>query len=136
MGEVLAEIVLKNGGDLVLARNGHIPEQDIRTMPVTAVVDTGTMTLVIGENLRKKLGLSIVCSRTATLAGGSKAACNVTEPVQIYWNDRTSSVQALVLSDDDEVLLGVIPLEEMDLVVDPANRKLIGAHGDIMICRV
>ena len=44
MGEVLAEIVLKNGGDIVLARNGHIPEQDIRSMPVTAVVDTGTMT--------------------------------------------------------------------------------------------
>jgi hypothetical protein len=28
------------------------------------------------------------------------------------------------------VLLGVYPLEEMDLMVDVVNQRLVGAHGD------
>ena len=136
MGEVSTEITLRNGGDLVRFRDGNLPEDDIRSATVTALVDTGATTLVIGENLQKKLGLSIVKSRTVTLAGGSKAFCNVTEPVQIYWNDRSSSVQAWVLPNEEEVLLGVIPLEEMDLIVDPANRRLMGAHGETEMGRI
>ena len=69
---------------------GHITEQNIRSVAVTALVDTGSTTLVIGEDMRKKLGLAIVDTRTVTLAGGSKAFCNVAEPVQICWKDRTS----------------------------------------------
>jgi len=136
MGEVIVEVTLKNGGDLVRARDGNISEQNIRTAAVTAIVDTGATTLIIGEKLRKELGLDIVNKYTATLAGGTKAYCDVTEPVQIYWNDRSSSVQAWVLPGEEEVLLGVIPLEEMDLIVDPTNRRLIGAHGDIVMGRI
>ena len=136
MGEVSAEIILKNGADLILAGNGHMSEQNIRSITVTALVDTGATTLVISENLRKKLGLAVVGVRTVTLAGGSKASCDVTEPVQICWKDRTASVRAWVMPDEDEVLLGVIPLEEMDLIVDPGNRSLVGAHGDEMMGRI
>ena len=136
MGEVSAEITLKNGADLILAGKGHISEQNIRSVTVTAVVDTGATTLVISENLRKKLGLAVIEARTVTLAGGSKASCDVTEPVQICWKNRTSSVRAWVMPDEDEVLLGVIPLEEMDLIVDPGNRSLVGAHGEEMMGRI
>jgi clan AA aspartic protease len=136
MGDVLAEITLKNGGDLVRARDGHITEQNIRSVTVSALVDTGARTLVINEYIRKKLGLAIVDEFSATLAGGTKTSCNVTEPVQIYWNGRSSSVQAWVLPNEEDVLLGVIPLEEMDLMVDPANRKLVGVHGDTMTGRI
>jgi len=88
------------------------------------------------EDLRKKMGFAVVNEFHATLAGGSKVSCNVTEPVQIYWNGRTSSVQAWVLPDEEDTLLGVIPLEEMDLMVDPSNRKLVGAYGDTMTGRI
>jgi len=81
MGDVLAEITLKNGGDLVRARDGHITEQNIRSVTVSALVDTGAKTLVINENIRKKLGLTIVNEFTATFAGDTKTSCNVTEPV-------------------------------------------------------
>jgi clan AA aspartic protease len=136
MGDVLAEITLKNGGDLVRVRDGHISEQNIRSVTVTALVDTGARTLIINEVLREKLGLAVVNKFDASLAVGSKTPCSVTEPVQIYWNGRSSSVQAWVLPNEDEILLGVIPLEEMDLIVDPSNRRLIGAHGDTMTGRI
>jgi len=130
MGEVRAKITLKNGSDIVLARNGHISDQNIRSAIVNAVVDTGAVTLVMGEKLRKELGLAIIKVQTATLAGGSKTYSKITEPVEIHWNDRTSSVQAWVLPEEEDVLLGQIPLEEMDLIVDPKKQELIGAHGD------
>jgi hypothetical protein len=38
--------------------------------------------------------------------------------------------QAWVIPNAKEILLGAIPLEDMDLMVDPAGRKLVGAHGD------
>ena len=136
MGEVYTKITIKNGADLVLARNGHITEQNIRSVTVTALVDTGAMTLVMGEKLRKELGLNIVGTRIATLAGGSKTYCSVTEPVQIFWKERSSSVQAWVLPGEEDVLLGVIPLEEMDLIVDPGKRELVGAHGDEMMGKI
>ena len=52
MGNVTAEITLKNVADQILARNGHIPEQNIRSVNVTALAGTGATTLVIGEDLR------------------------------------------------------------------------------------
>ena len=136
MGEVYAEITLKNGGDLVRARDGHLSDKDIRSITVNALVDTGAITLVMGEKHRKELGLAIVKTRTATLAGGSKSFCKITEPVEIHWNERSSSVQAWVLPNEEDVLLGLIPLEEMDLIVDPKNQKLIGAHGDEMMAKI
>ena len=133
VGNVFAEITLKNGGDLVRARDGNISEQSIRSATVTALVDTSATTLVIGEELREKLGLVITATNTVTLAGGSEAFCGITEPVLICWKDRSSSVRARVLPGEEQVLLGVIPLEEMDLMVDPVNQKLVGVHGDKMM---
>ncbi|MCL2805786.1 MAG: aspartyl protease family protein [Treponema sp.] len=136
MGEVYEEITLKNGADLTLASNGHIINENIRSVTVTALVDTGAMTLVIGNELRKKLGLAVVGARAVTLAGGSKVYCSIAEPVEIGWKDRTSLIRPWVLPDEKEVLLGVIPLEEMDLIVDPVNKKLVGAHGDEMMGKI
>jgi hypothetical protein len=41
-----------------------------------------------------------------------------------------------VVPDAEEVLLGAIPLEDMDLIVYPARQELIGAHGDEVVCMV
>jgi clan AA aspartic protease len=135
MGTVFAEITLKNGSDLVLAQSGHIAEQNIRSVTVNAVVDTGAVSLVINEDIRQKLGLAIECTRTASLAGGGKIACKITEPLRIYWKDRNVTCPAVVLP-EGEVLLGVIPLEFMDLIVDPVAEQLVGAHGDRIISRI
>ena len=135
MGEIFAEITLKNSGDLVRFKNGSITENNIRSLTVTALVDTGTITLVINEETREKLGLAVEEMRTATLANGGKIDCKVTEPVRIYWKDRNAACQAVVLPEGD-ILLGVIPLEFMDLIIDPVAEQLVGAHGDRIISRL
>ena len=135
MGNVFAELTLKNGSDLVLAQKGHMDEQNVRSVTVRALVDTGAVSLVINEDICQQLGLSIEEERTASLAGGGKMDCKITEPVRIYWKDRKTTCHAVVLP-EGEVLLGVIPLEFMDLIIDPLAEQLVGAHGDRIISRV
>jgi len=129
MGNVFAEITVKNVKDKMKAEEGYIKETEIRQTTVQAVVDTGATTLVINEQLFKQLGLSVVENRDINLAGGAKTECKVTDPVQIQWKDRFAVVNAVVLP-EGKPLLGVIPLEFMDLMVDPVNRELVGVHGD------
>jgi clan AA aspartic protease len=129
MGNVFAEITVKNAGDLIRVQDGQITENNIRAVTFTAVVDTGATTLVINEDIFNQLGLTVVETRDINLAGGGKVSCKVTDPVTIYWKNRFASVNAVVLP-GGKPLLGVIPLEFMDLIVDPVNRELVGVHGD------
>jgi clan AA aspartic protease len=129
MGNVFAEITVKNVMDIGLARAGHIIENNVRSVTLTAVVDTGATTLVINEEIFSQLGLSVVEKRDINLAGGGRIECKITDPVHIQWKDRFAVVNAMVLP-EGKPLLGVIPLEFMDLMVDPVNRELVGVHGD------
>ena len=130
MGEVREKISLLNLGDVINVGRGYITDADVRQITVNALVDTGAMSLVLSEETSKRLGLAIMEERTASLAGGVRQPCKVTEPVAIRWKDRFSSCHALVLPGKDEVLLGCIPLEDMDLLVNPVAGCLAGAHGD------
>jgi len=130
MGQVNVEITLKNAGDIAKAASSYIKEQEIRQLVVEAIVDTGAGTLIINEKTRQKLGLAIRSEGYATLGDGSRVVCQRAEPVEICWQNRSSTCHPVVLQDSEEILLGVIPLEDMDLIVDPVRQTLAGAHGD------
>jgi clan AA aspartic protease len=129
MGTVKAEITLKKLSDMTCASKGIIPEADIHTATVQATVDTGSMTLIINEKLRERLDLSAEDRKFVRVADGRRVECVLTEPVKIYWKDRSTIEQAVVLPEGPEALLGVTPLEVMDLMVDPVNLDLVPAHG-------
>jgi clan AA aspartic protease len=129
MGNVFAEITVKNVGDIIKVKDGIIAEKDVRSVMMTAIVDTGATTLVINEEIFKQLGVSVMETRNINVAGGGKVLCKVTDPVHIYWKNRFASVNAVVMP-EGKPLLGVIPLEFMDLIVDPIRQELVGANGD------
>jgi clan AA aspartic protease len=132
MGEVRTEITLINVRDKNIADEGYMPQEQVRWLMVDAVVDTGAWTLVMGEETREKLGLKVEEDRQSTVAGGGKVSCQITEPVRVYWKDRRTTCEAVVLSGEKDVLLGAIPLEGMDLMVHPRENKVVGAHGDTL----
>jgi len=129
MGIVHAEITLKNALDVGNFKRNIIKEPEIRQTVIKAVVDTGAMTLVINEQLRLQLGLDIVGSRQATLANNTKETVQIAEPVEVHWKNRSMTCQPWVVV-AGRILLGAIPLENMDLIVDPSKQELVGAHGD------
>ena len=136
MGEVRTEITLVNIGDEVKARDGFIPEDQVRRLTVNAVVDTGARTgqpglaLVINEAIREKLGLTVKKTGETIVAGGGTVPSQVTESVDVLWKDRETSCRAVVLPGEGDVLLGAIPLEGMDLMVHPLKQEVVGAHGE------
>jgi len=109
---------------------GLIKESEIRQITVQALVNTGASTLVINEEIQKKLGLGIKGKRYATLANSKKEVCKITGAVEIFWKDRSTILSPLVIPGNGDVLLGAIPLEDMDLIVDPSEQVLVHAHGD------
>ena len=130
MGTFLEEITLENTADRILADHGYIKDTEIRTLKVAAMPDTGAWTLVINEEVRQKLGLAIEDEVHSTLADGSSANYPLTKPVKIQWKNRSIALPAVVAADAKDILLGALPLEGMDLIVDPVRKTLAGAHGD------
>ena len=131
MSIIHTEVTLKNAVDVSNFATGIIKDQDeIRQTTVQALVDTGAWTLVINESIRDQLGLQVIGTDYGTLADGTKNTINVSGPLEIIWNDRRTICVALVVPTADEVLLGAIPLEALDLTINPRKEEITGAHGD------
>ena len=136
MGATYAEITLRNVIDVADARRGYIKETEIRQMIVRSLADTGAGTLVITEAIQKELGLKTELIRESTVANGLKVACKIAEQVEVSWEDRSMVCRPWVLPGAERVLLGAIPLEDMDLMVDPIHQRLVGVHGDKPLCEI
>ncbi|WP_010253259.1 aspartyl protease family protein [Treponema primitia] len=136
VGTVYEEITLKNARDVGNAKHGLIEEPEVREMTVQCVVDTGAETLVISEAVQQELGLRTEHLHESTLANGETVVCKIAETVRVYWKDRFMACDPWVLPGAKEVLLGSIPLENMDLMVDSKSRKLVGVHGDQPLGRI
>jgi predicted aspartyl protease len=130
MGMVYTEIMLKNVKDECFAQGGFIKPEDIRTAAVTAVVDSGSMNLVITEELRKALGLEISEEKFAHIANGQRLACKMTDAVKKKKKNRSTILQAMIIPGAQKILLGALALEGMDLMVNPVTQEVVGAHGD------
>jgi clan AA aspartic protease len=124
MGHVYADLTLENVHDVNLARDGNILPESVRRMEVRAMVDSGAMTLTISEKIAQQLGLRVEKQQEVVLADGSFRRCDYAGPVFIHFENRIACCLALILPGADEVLLGVIPIEEMDVIIDPIDQKL------------
>lgn len=111
MGPVTATVVLENPRDKGLA-----------PLQVEALVDSGAVHLCIPEHIRIQLRLEETAKKEACLADGRRVLVSYVGPVQIRFKNRVGFAGALVMG--DQVLLGAIPLEDMDLIVLPKERRL------------
>ena len=104
----------------LLLKNPRIAE--LSGVEVDALVDTGAVHLCIPEHVRIQLKLEAIEEKEVTLADGSKRLVPYVGPIEIKFKNRTGFAGALVLG--DRVLLGAIPMEDMDLVVIPKTRTV------------
>jgi len=130
MGITCTEITLKNYIDEVFVQHGHKKQEDIRTATVEAVVDTGSMYMAITDELCQKLGLITTGEKTVLIANGQRVSCKKIEVLKVQWKNRDTVVPAIVIPGSEKILFGAMALEGMDLMVDPVNQEVVGAHGD------
>lgn len=112
MGHVHAEIKLKNP---------RLPE--LGSITAKSLVDTGALMLCIPEHIALQLKLEKESEREVTVADGRKKLVPYVGPIEVSFQNRKCFVGALVMG--DEVLMGAVPMEDMDLVVLPAHRSLV-----------
>ena len=125
MGMVYADVELINGLDEGNARRQLISDEEIRRFPVSILVDTGSYMLAINENIQEYLQLPVVDSKKAQTADNRIIDCDVVAPIVLLFENRRFTGSAMVLPGDSEPLLGVIPLEEMDVLIHPFRQQLI-----------
>jgi len=89
---------------------------------VRALADTGALMLCIPQHIANQLNLQTESLREVTVADGRSANVPYVGPVKVAFGKRFCYVGALVLG--DEVLLGAVPMEDMDLVLNPARREV------------
>lgn len=78
--------------------------------------------LAINESIKLQLDLPKLEEQIAELADGSKLKLEIVGPVEVRFENRSTTCRAMVLSGDTEVLLGAIPVEDMDVLIDPLTR--------------
>jgi clan AA aspartic protease len=125
MGLVYAEIELSNGGDMYMFRQDLMKEKDIRKTTISALVDSGAYMLAINETIKTQLDLPLIEKQFSRLADESIIELEVVGPVDVRFENRSTTVRAIVLPGNAEVLLGAIPMEDMDVLIDPKNQKLV-----------
>lgn len=125
MGMVYAEIELINSDDLALAKRHFIGEDEIKRISVSMLVDSGAYMMAINESIKEQLNLQEKGKRKAQLADSSIVEYPVVGPIEIRFKNRDTVCNALVLPGDSEPLLGVIPMEEMDVLIHPLRQELI-----------
>ncbi|MDQ3560323.1 MAG: clan AA aspartic protease [Pseudomonadota bacterium] len=95
---------------------------DLRPIEVDALVDTGALHLCIPQHIALQLDLEELEKREVPIAGSKQIVAYV-GPIRTSFRNRSCYTGGMVLG--DEVLLGTIPMDDMDLVVRPASRDIV-----------
>ncbi len=112
MGHIFADIQLANPR-----------KPDLKTMSVRALADTGALMLSLPEPIAIQLELETEALREVTVADGRAMKVPYVGPVKVAFGNRVCFVGALVLG--DEVLLGAVPMEDLDLVLVPSTQQVM-----------
>ena len=104
----------------VLLKNPRLPE--LAPVDVVALADSGAVHLCIPEHIQIQLKLEAIDNKEVTLADGSKKLVPYVGPIELRFKNRVGFAGALVIG--DQVLLGAIPMEDMDLIIIPKTRTL------------
>lgn len=104
----------------LLLKNPRKPE--LQPVEASALADTGSVFLCIPPHIQIQLGLEEADRKEVTLADGSRKSVPYVGPVELRFKNRLAYTGAVVLG--DEVLLGAIPMEDMDLVIIPLTRTV------------
>ena len=133
MGRVLTDALVENLRDFIAVEERKLPAEAVRRVELSeALVDTGATLLALPTRYIQQLGLTKTRERDSVSAKG-KGTINIYEPVRLTILERFCAVEVMEVPDDVPPLIGQIPLETLDLVIDLRGHRLTGnpAHGGV-----
>lgn len=125
MGRATCAARVENAIDSARARAGEISADAVRTNHITdALVDTGASTLALPASMLRQLVLDIPVTTKRSRNTTGEYQAKLYGPVWLWIGDRDITLDALEVDDGCPVLIGQIPLEHLQLIVDMANHRL------------
>jgi clan AA aspartic protease len=115
---------LLNSGDARLAREGLLRPDQVRTLELEALVDTGATDLVLPGDVVSRLGLPEIDRCRIRLADGSEREVSKVSELMVEILGRRMGTDAYVMPAGTKALIGQLQLEDLDLIVDPRSREL------------
>lgn len=106
-------------------RKKSITADKVRKVEVRILVDSGAIMLAINETIKAQLGLEAIDRDVAQMADGSTMELDIVWPIEVVFGNRRARVDAFVLPGESEPLLGAIPMERMDVLIDPRRQELV-----------
>jgi predicted aspartyl protease len=131
MGKVEVTASIENLADLFDVEKGRLQPVEVRKVVVSdALLDTGATGLSMPRHLIDRLELRPVKRKRARTSAGT-IDVQIWGFVRLTIDGRDCPMDVTELPDECPVLIGQLPLETLDFVVDPVNQRLIGnpAHG-------
>ena len=125
MGLIYANLKLYNSFDLGLLDKKMIKPNQVRSTDIVALVDSGAYVMCINESIQKILQLDNIGSQKGELANGDVVELPVVGPLEVLFENRSTSCRAVVFPGDTEPLLGSIPMGDLDVVLLPKEQKMV-----------
>ena len=126
MGRVVIPVVVENLRDALDAHDGKLPPDEVRRVAIDkALIDTGASTLSLPTSVIRQLGLTKLKSKRVMTSRGP-AETDSYSAVRLLVQGRDCTVDVVEIPDGVPALVGQIPLELMDFVVDPVNQRITG----------
>jgi predicted aspartyl protease len=134
MGQVNTRIKVANWFDLEKVAQGERSEPP-RSVEVDALVDTGAVRFYLRSSVVKQLGLRPINKITSRTMADVSVERIVYSPVDLQIQGRSGTFDVIEVPDSLPNIVGQIPLEHLDWVVDTKNRRLIPnpehKHGEL-----
>jgi clan AA aspartic protease len=127
MGQVHAHVILTNHREAVMARLGQIDASRVHRYETEALIDTGAVRSTIPAAVAERLGLFRLRKTDAKYADGRVEEVDVTEAVTVEILGRETEMNPMILG--EQILLGVLVLEGLDLMVDCTRNRLVPYQG-------
>ena len=124
VGRFSVELEIANKDDIVMMRRGLLPPDQVRRQTIQGIVDSGANKLVLPQSFVKQLGLPLLDKIKVRYADGRTAQRHEADSAYVGLSGRHGTFTAIVEPKRTTALVGAIVLEDLDLLVDCANRRV------------
>ena len=136
IGRFKVDLELANYQDMARAMSGDLDPAKVRRLRIPGMVDSGAARVVLPAAVVKKLGLAATAKVKVRYADGRSAKRDQVEGVYLELLGRHSVFNATVEKDRDTALIGAIVLEDLDLLVDCTNQRLVPRDPKYVISEI
>ena len=137
MGRITIDVEIVNNEDLVAARRGYLDQSKVRRVTIQGLVDSGATRMVLPLAVVKELGLPLKKQKVRVrYADGQSGLRAEAEQVNVLLLGRDGVFSAIVEPKRESALIGAIVLEDLDLLVDWANLRLMRRDPDYVVSEI